>query len=303
MQQIEPLLPWLVAGMSAFLLVMGGFMLARTALMRRIERMFRRERELTAQMEATISECMGHRQRAARGAEVEATRKYEVPASRIHDDFGEGTALPPPVGFFEPAQAQPQAPRLERVSDGEYAIEDAALPEQAESQRAAAASADAHKDETRQFNLHSPDAVVHFLERIDQLSDENRELRVNIVELNRQLQEQRTEGGEQVQRLAALDSTTTMLKEELRRRGARIKQLEEQLGGEIRAGGALRAEAAQGAPGQAVQLRFVAEQQGGLRHTGAPMAPDEPTLRVQRLGESELGHAPPAQGKKRIPGE
>lgn len=287
---MQPLLSWVVAGLSAFLLVTGGFLLARALLTPSARRLAERERRAGERLEEALAENALLRGRVDRALEPEATRKVTLRPGP-QDDFGESTVLPRPKSYFQPPSEQAGAPGLERISEGEYEIQAAAPPGLDEEEPQEDGFGDVHRDETRQFSLHSPEAVVHFLQRIDELSDENRELRATLAERERQLEEHRAEGGEQVQRFASLDATATLLREELKRRGARIKQLEEQLEGELRGGEPARSVFSTGA--EATSRTSPVDRPGLTRRVEVIGAPEDSTMRVQRLGEADLEGAPP----------
>ncbi len=295
---MDPVLSWVVCGLSAFLLVAGGVLLARArssqrlaAQMEHSRRLDASLREAMAQQQALVQENqrLNFALQEARDAEV-ALRKQR-PAAPPPPDLGfeedEQTALPDPVAFFgkdarRRGVTEGSVPRLKQVSDDEYEIPAAAPRSMDESEREG--YADSH-DATKQFKLHSPEAVVHFLQRIDELTEENRELRSRLEDQELAIKGHRAEGSEHLQRFAALDATADKLRQELKRRNARIKQLEDRLDQELR----------QGPPAAAPSRRppsplSKAVARSRARFDSAKTDPrlEAPTLQVQRYDEKEL---------------
>lgn len=227
-----------------------GFLLARSVGTLRLDQHVDHERRLKASLQKVMAEHQTVRQEVTRlqaaleAAQQDATtaEHRSMPAEASDQGaFGEDeqTALPDPVAFFHSQAKQAEekhssVPSLKQVSDDEFEIPAAAAQSDGEL-GSVGGYADSH-DATKQFKLHSPEAVVHFLQRIDELSDENRELKAALDDHEATIKGQKAEGSEHVQRFAALDATVDKLRQELKRRTARIKQLEERLDQELRAG-------------------------------------------------------------------
>jgi len=227
---MDPILSWVVCMLSAFLLTAGGFLLARAVSSRRLAG----HEENVAKLKATLQKFLEERKvlqarereltNRLNGAERALKAQSELLAER--DGFGAPTELPAPQSYF----GRESAPLLQKVSENEFEIPDAASRGVRETALGAEHSdgLDAH-EETKQFNLHSPENVVQFMQRIDELTEENADLRSEIAEHEHTIKERRAEGNEQIHRYAALDATTEKLRGELKRRNERIKFLEEQL--------------------------------------------------------------------------
>lgn len=322
---MEPLLSWLVAGLSAFLLVTGGFVLARALAAPRERRHVEREqqhsererqhsererqhvererqraererqhveREHLLRGELAEARADHERWRHARAAqpEKEHAGNLDVPV-RSRDDFGEATALPAPVSYFDSPQDRSSAPGLRQISEEEYELQAEVPPSplEADAEADAEAFGNEPRGETRQFNLHSPEAVVHFMKRIDELSDENRELRNSLADQERQLQEYRVEGGEQVQRFATLEGTAAVLREELKRRNARIKQIEELLENERRTGASTRADPLSRSGPPPIPRSPSSDGQAVLDAPEAPSTPEDPPPGLKRINRESNG--------------
>lgn len=292
---MDPLLLWLVSGLSALLLAVGGALVTRAALVGRMLRQRARAAELRAAFADLESRhrtlVAAHEQarddlRQAREREAAlrgGSGNRDASSGRDGPDAGfeEATSLPEPVDFFRHVQAVDAAPGLDRVAQDEYEIQDAAPQGFLEGADAGSDEAPAPQDSTRQFNLHSPEAVVHFLQRIDELTDENRELREAMEQRDEVIRGQRAQGGEQVQRFAALDATVDKLRQELKRRSQRVAQLE------VRLREALEREAAaskEGAPSMVKKL----SSDGAHAPSFGQTSLDAPTLQVPRVHERDL---------------
>ena len=227
---MDPMLSWVVCLLSAFLLAAGGFLFARAASSRRLASRAGDITRLSETLKKLLEERKVHQARERElmnrldGAERALGANLGV---NLDDDgFGGHTELPDPKPYFE----RDSVPHLQRVSDDEFEIPDAAPRSAKEAFREAEPNdgLDGH-DETRQFNLHSPENVVQFMQRIDELAEENSELRSTVTEHEKTIKERRAEGNEQIHRFAALDATAEKLRSELKRRNERIKFLEGQL--------------------------------------------------------------------------
>lgn len=292
---MDPVLLWVVSSLSALLLVVSGALVARAALAARVLRLRRRAVEIRAAFDeletryqsllATYQEARVALDRArqpegaSRGTGGDPEGFSE--AASLEGGFGEATLLPDPVDFFRQVQAAEAAPGLDRVAHDEYEIRDAASQGILEGAESGSEEELAPQDSTRQFNLHSPEAAVHFLQRIDELNDENRDLRATLEQRDEVIQGQRAERGEQVQRLAALDATVSKLRQELKRRSERIGQLE------VRLQEALQRDLAisKAAPRSVVQELSTQSARGS---SSSQTLLDEPTLQVPRLSERDL---------------
>lgn len=314
---MEPLLSWVVCGFSVFLLTAGGFLLARALYAPRLHSLAQRARarevalaEALADKETAAAEAWAAREVLTWTVEPDGKaqggprRSAESPSGR-EGRFDEPTVLPDPVGFFEGTQGQDGAPPLQRISEEEYEISAAAPADLSE---VSSGGLDP-RDETRQFNLHSSEAMVHFLQRIDELSDENRELKAALSDRDQLLKEKRQEGSGTVQRFADLDATVDKLRQELGRRNVRIKQLRAQLAAE------LEVPANRSASTKELGLEIPASEspQGqdsvaGAGHiAGATISSlDAPTVQVTQVDEGEFRNArrsrpepprPPSGGK------
>jgi hypothetical protein len=229
---MDPILSWVVCLLSAFLLATGGYLLARAATGRRLARRVAdivelketlgkllAERKVAMSRERTLMNQLDGAERALRASNERFAER---------DGFGGPTELPDPKSYFD----RDSVPSLQRLSEDEFEIPDAAPrgPKEAATGTDPGDELGGH-DETRQFNLHSPENVVQFMQRIDELSDENTELRSSVASLELTVKEKRAEGNEQIHRLAALDVTAEKLRAELKRRNERIRILEDQLKG------------------------------------------------------------------------
>lgn len=221
---MDPMLSWVVCLLSAFLLTVGGYLLARAAASRRMVRSV----EELAKLKATLDQYLGERQ--ALESRERTLRNQLDAAERALMARRELESGPPAPGETEAYFGGESVPHMQQLSEDEFEIPDAAPRSMKEAVRDSdsADELDGH-DETRQFNLHSPENVVQFMQRIDELTEENAELKTNMAEHEQSLKEKRAEGNEQLHRFAALDATAQKLRAELKRRNERIKFLEEQL--------------------------------------------------------------------------
>ncbi len=228
---MPPILFWVVCFLSAALLVAGGFVLGRALATRGAAQ----GAADLARLRGACSKLMEERRaRQARErelvGELEAARAALAAQASVPGEasgFEGPTRLPDPRSFFE----RDSVPHLERVSEDEFEIQGAARRSAKEAvERAEPDEGLGGHDETRQFNLHSPENVVQFMQRIDELAEENGELKAVVAELEASLKERQAEGNEQIHRFAALDAITEKLRAELKRRNERIRVLEDQLG-------------------------------------------------------------------------
>lgn len=236
---MEPLLAWAVCGLSAFLLGAGGFLLARVASARRENRALlslARARDTltqaTADRERLGAECDGLRAerdglRAERQALAERLRAAEAGGAN-EDGFGGATMLPDPSSFFD--REPHTAPRMKKLGDDEFEIAGAAEPSAAEKRHDPDefVPGQSPQDQTRKFQINSSEAVVFYLQRIDELTEEVRELKKRLSAHGDESKAFRAETGEQAQRIAALEAASERLRQELARRAQRIRQLEGQ---------------------------------------------------------------------------
>ncbi|MFH2010637.1 MAG: hypothetical protein ABI333_28810 [bacterium] len=284
---MDPFLSWVVCILSAFLLAAGGFLLARSLAARHLGRRL----EDLAKLKTALRTLSEERDKALHG-EKEALRRMEASqelytssAADDRDGFGGPTELPRPASYFD----RHSVPHMQRVADDEFEIPDAGMPSAEEVHRRGGEVAHAPdpQDQTRQVNLHSPENVVQFMQRIDELNDENSDLRAALDDREQQLKERRVEGNEQVHRAAALDANVEKLRAELKRRNDRIRQLEAKMDGQLASeSGAFAATTASRAvpPPPPLGVR------GPPRKLGGPH--DGPTLEVRRVSESELSVIP-----------
>ncbi len=227
---MDPILSWVVCLLSAFLLVAGGFLFARAASLRRVSALMEDLQKLQIALKKLIAEreVRQSREKALKGqlASTESKLKAQAELAAERGGFGGRTELPDPQSYFD----RDSAPHLQKVSEDEFEIP-AAAPrsiKEAVGQSEPIDNLGGH-EETRQFNLHSPENVVQFMQRIDELTDENAELRARISESEQAIKEKRAKGNEQIHRFAALEATADKLRAELKRRNQRIEFLGEQL--------------------------------------------------------------------------
>jgi hypothetical protein len=227
---MDPILSWVVCFLSAFLLAAGGFLFARAASSRLLARRVEDIAKLTETLKKLLEErkvfqtredeLMSRLQNAKRALKAQT----ELMADR--GGFSGPTELPDPKPYFD----RDSAPHLQKVSEDEFEIPDAAARSAREAERAVEPIDELGLyDQTRQVSLHSPENVVQFMQRIDELADENAELRATVEEHEQTIKEKRAEGIEQIHRFAALDATVVKLRAELKRRNKRIKVIEDQL--------------------------------------------------------------------------
>lgn len=227
---MDPILSWVVCLLSAFLLSAGGFLFARAASSRGLTRRVEDVAKLKAALNKLLEERKVRQSRERElkkkldGAERALAANRELAMDR--DRFGGHTELPDPKSYFD----RDSAPHMQMVSEDEFEIHDAA-PRSVKEAASEAEPTDGlgGHDETRQFNLHSPENIVQFMQRIDELTDENDELQTAISEHEQTIKEKRAASNEQIHRFAALDATATKLRAELKRRNERIRFLEDQL--------------------------------------------------------------------------
>jgi predicted nucleic acid-binding Zn-ribbon protein len=282
---VEPLLAWAVCGLSAFLLGAGGFLLARVASARRESRALHslgRARESLAAATAARDGLQAERDalraerdalRAERQALAERLRETEAGTAN-EDGFGGATMLPDPSSFFD--SGPHTAPNMKKLGEDEFEIAGAAEPSAAERRHDPDefVPGQSPQDQTRKFQINSSEAVVFYLQRIDELTEENRELKGRLSAQGDESKAFRAETGEQAQRIAALETAGERLRQELSRRAQRIRQLEGQ-----------RAELAYGG-GHAIEPRTVEIQAVGPSAEAEIL--DQATLQVQRVDLSQL---------------
>jgi hypothetical protein len=223
---MDPVLSWAVCGLSAFLLTAGGYLLSRVAALRQQARAIDTVAKLKAALRAADEARRGlELRRRALETELDQARSQ---ATSVGDGFGEATELPGPTSFFD----RNTAPRMQQVSESEFEIAGAAEPsvEEVHGDPEDFFPDRAPQDETRRFQVNSAEAVVYYLQRIDELTEENRGFKKQIGQQGDESKQLKTEATEHVQRLAAMDAGTEKLRQELNRRNVRIRQLEQQLG-------------------------------------------------------------------------
>ncbi len=282
---MDPILSWVVCLLSAFLLAAGGFLMARAASSRRLAR----RTEDISKLKTTCGKLMEERQvREARERELKnqldaAKRALQARAELTSeaDGFGGPTELPDPASYFE----RDSVPHLQKVSEDEFEIEGAAPRSVKEAAQSAETSDElGGHDETKQFNLHSPENVVQFMQRIDELSDENSALKSTVTEHEQTIKDKRAEGNEQIHRFAALDATAEKLRAELKRRNERIKYLEDQLKDQISTDGGPLSNPGANERSPSGRLPEPRTSSGGL--------PPPPPPAAFNVGKSELGKHP-----------
>lgn len=288
---MDPVLAWIVCAISAFLLAAGGYLLARSIGARKMARSL----TYASQLKDDLAQVHEERRRLlgrCQELEHEASELRRQTVSRLGAvtgsleikpapvGLGGDTLLPMPTPFFEataprgrPAP-ESSAPRMRVVGEGEYEITDAASQSRDEWRRQAAEEEDLWLDrppeeQTRKFQLNTPEAAVHFLQRIDELEEENRALRAKIDDGAEALRALQATGSEHAQRTYALDATAEKLRQELRRRDQRIQQLESRLGQQYAAGQISDDGFLHEAPDPTRQVELPAE----LRHQAVPTNP------------------------------
>ena len=278
---MEPLIAWAVCGLSAFLLGAGGFLLARVASAQRENRALQslaRARESLTTSSAGSDGLRAERDglRAERQALAEKLRAAESGQAN-EDGFGGATMLPDPSSFFD--HEPHTAPRMKKLGDDEFEIAGAAEPSAAE-QRSDPddfVPGQSPQDQTRKFQINSSEAVVFYLQRIDELTEENRELKGRLSNQGDESKAHRAETSEQAQRIAALEAAGERLRQELSRRAQRIRQLE----------------------GQRAELAYTGSSPIETRTMEVPIVgpfveeevPDQATLQVRRIDLDQLEHS------------
>ena len=308
---MDPVLSWVVCILSAFLLIAGGFLLSRAVATRRFLALLQELEKLKVTLGQVMAErkkfmARGETQRqenqqlkgeiheARAAASASAAAAIAAQSAASGDGFYEPTNLPDPESYFR----RESVPRMRQVSHDEFEIAAAAPLGREETERRGPPSYPdlmADNEETKQFSLHSPEAVTHFLQRIDDLTDENRELKASLQAREEEVKFKHMEGSEQIQRFAALDATVDKLRQELERRAAQTKRLEERLSEQLAARPAPPlARSANPAPPSR-------SRSSGGRPPTPPPAPrglDEPTLEVRRLDPHDILGARKPGGSK-----
>ncbi len=227
---MDPILSWVVCILSAFLLVAGGILFARAAPADRLLKQVEELKKLQAALNKLLEERKIRQSREeilqSRLESAESGLRAAKSLSAERGGFGGQTELPAPESYFD----RDSVPYLQKVSEDEFEIP-AAAPRSVKEAVGQAEPADnlGGHEETRQVNLHSPENVVQFMQRIDELVDENAELRFTVSESEQDIKERRAEGNEQIHRYAALEATAEKLRAELKRRNQRIEFLGQQL--------------------------------------------------------------------------
>jgi multidrug efflux pump subunit AcrA (membrane-fusion protein) len=227
---MDPILSWVVCILSAFLLAAGGFLLARAASLGRVLRQGRDLEKLQATLQKLLEERKVWQSREgvlqSRLERAERSLRAQIELTAERGGLGGQREQPDPNSHFE----RESVPHLQKVSEDEFEIPDAAPRGVKEAVGLAEPRDDlGGHEETRQVNLHSPENVVQFMARIDELVDENEVLRATLSENEQTIKDRRAEGNEQIHRFAALEATAEKLRAELKRRNQRIEFLGEQL--------------------------------------------------------------------------